>query len=97
MAIGRPTKPLKVTPEEEEKLTMMAGRPKTGQALAMRARIVLGCSGAWRLSQFESWARQLSPLTPDRRPIRTLTEWWKVADDLTGTGTLSGNRTHLEC
>ena len=44
MAIGRPTKPLKVTPEEKEKLTMMAGRPKTGQALAMRARIVLGCA-----------------------------------------------------
>src|SRR5215510_3658604 len=44
MAIGRPTKPLNVTPEEKEKLTMLARRPKTGQALAMRARIVLGCS-----------------------------------------------------
>src|SRR3954467_4833263 len=44
MAIGRPTKPLKVTPEEKEKLTMLARRPKTGQALAMRARIVLDCS-----------------------------------------------------
>ena len=43
MAIGRPTKPLNVTPEEKEKLTMLARRPKTGQALAMRARIVLGC------------------------------------------------------
>jgi transposase len=44
MAIGRPTKPLNATPEEKEKLTMLARRPKTGQALAMRARIVLGCS-----------------------------------------------------
>ena len=44
MAIGRPTKPLNVTAEEKEKLTMLARRPKTGQALAMRARIVLGCS-----------------------------------------------------
>jgi transposase len=44
MAIGRPTKPLNVTPEEKEKLTMLARRPKTGQAMAMRARIVLGCS-----------------------------------------------------
>jgi transposase len=44
MAIGRPTKPLNVTTEEKEKLTMLARRPKTGQAVAMRARIVLGCS-----------------------------------------------------
>src|SRR3954453_7129746 len=43
VAIGRPTKPLNVTPEEKEKLTMLAGRPKSAQALAMRARIVLGC------------------------------------------------------
>jgi len=44
MAFGRPTKPLNVTSEEKQKLTMLARRPKTGQALAMRARIVLGCS-----------------------------------------------------
>jgi transposase len=44
MAIGRPTKPLIVTPDEKEKLTMLARRPKTAQALAMRARIVLGCN-----------------------------------------------------
>jgi hypothetical protein len=43
MAIGRPTKPLEVTQEEKEKLTMLARRPKSAQALAMRARIVLGC------------------------------------------------------
>jgi transposase len=44
MAMGRPTKPLDVTAKEREKLTMLSRRPKTGQALAMRARIVLGCS-----------------------------------------------------
>jgi transposase len=44
MPLGRPTKPLNVTPEEKEKLTMLARRPKSAQALAMRARIVLGCA-----------------------------------------------------
>jgi transposase len=44
MAIGRPTKPLNVTPEEKEKLSMLARRPKSAQATAMRARIVLGCN-----------------------------------------------------
>jgi transposase len=44
MAIGRPTKPLNVTPEENDKLSMLARRPKSAQAIAMRARIVLGCN-----------------------------------------------------
>jgi len=44
MAIGRPTKPLNVTPQEKEKLSMLARRPKSAQAIAMRARIVLGCN-----------------------------------------------------
>ena len=43
VAIGRPTKALNVTPEEKEKLALLARRPKSAQALAMRARIVLGC------------------------------------------------------
>lgn len=43
MGIGRPTRPLNVTLEEREKLAMLARRPKTGHAMAMRARIVLGC------------------------------------------------------
>ena len=42
MAIGRPTKPLNVTPEEKQKFAMLARRPKSSQAMAMRARIVLG-------------------------------------------------------
>lgn len=44
MAIGRPTKPLNVTPADKEKLSMLARRPKSAQAIAMRARIVLGCN-----------------------------------------------------
>ena len=43
MLTGRPTKPLDLTPEEVEKLTTLARRRKTSQAMAVRARIVLGC------------------------------------------------------
>ena len=43
MGIGRPTKPLDLAAEEREKLAMLARRPKSAQAMAMRARIVLGC------------------------------------------------------
>src|SRR5580693_2180694 len=43
MGIGRPTKPLNLTADERDKLTMLARRPKSAQAMAMRARIVLGC------------------------------------------------------
>lgn len=41
--MGRPTKPLDITAEEREKLRMLTRRPKSSQAMAMRARIVLGC------------------------------------------------------
>src|SRR5580693_5441256 len=44
MRIGRPTKPLDVTAEERQKLELLARRPKSSQALAMRARIVLNCA-----------------------------------------------------
>jgi len=43
MGIERPTKPLNLTSEERDKLAMLARRPKSAQAMAMRARIVLGC------------------------------------------------------
>src|ERR1700681_3035979 len=43
MRTGRPKKPLEVSLEEREKLEMLARRPKSAQAIAMRARIVLGC------------------------------------------------------
>jgi transposase len=44
MAIGRPKKPLNLTPEEKQKLSILARRPKSALAVAMRACIVLGCS-----------------------------------------------------
>lgn len=43
MRTGRPRKPLEITTEERDKLRMIALRPKSAQAMAMRARIVLGC------------------------------------------------------
>ena len=51
MPIGRPTKPLQVTIEEREKLTMLARRPKSSQAVALRARIVLGCNEGFSNSE----------------------------------------------
>ena len=41
MRTGRPKKPIQITDEDREKLKMIALRPKSTQALAMRARIVL--------------------------------------------------------
>jgi len=42
MTLGRPLAPLTLTEEEREELQRWARRPKTAQALALRARIVLG-------------------------------------------------------
>ena len=44
MRTGRPKALLVVTDEEREVLTRWTARRKTGQGLAMRARIVLGCA-----------------------------------------------------
>jgi len=44
MPLGRPTKPLHLTTAEKEKLMMLARRPKSAQAIALRARIVLACA-----------------------------------------------------
>jgi transposase len=41
MALGRPIQPLQLSESETEKLLMLARRPKTSQAMALRARIVL--------------------------------------------------------
>lgn len=43
MAIGRPVHPLLLTDDERQKLELLARRPKSAQALALRARIVLNC------------------------------------------------------
>jgi transposase len=44
MALGRPKARLVVAPSERERLLAWARRPKTAQALALRARIVLKCA-----------------------------------------------------
>jgi transposase len=51
MRTGRPKKPLEMTEEERDKLRMIARRPKSAQAMAMRARIVLSCGQG--MSNFE--------------------------------------------
>src|SRR5438552_8671564 len=51
MRTGRPKKPLEITEEDRDKLRMIALRPKSAQALAMRARIVLSCGQG--MSNFE--------------------------------------------
>ena len=43
MRTGRPKKPLEITDEDRGKLTMISRRPKSAQAMAMRAQIVLSC------------------------------------------------------
>jgi transposase len=43
MRTGRPKKALEIGAEDPEKLSMIARRPKSAQAMAMRARIVLNC------------------------------------------------------
>jgi len=44
MRTGRPKPPLVLTAEERETLERWARRPKTAQALAHRARMVLSCA-----------------------------------------------------
>ena len=44
MRTGRPTRPLVLTMDERATLQQWARRPKTAQALAQRARIVLACA-----------------------------------------------------
>ncbi len=43
MRTGRPKRPLEVAEEDREKLSTIALRPKSSQAMALRARIVLFC------------------------------------------------------
>jgi transposase len=43
MRTGRPKEPLKINDADHDKLQTIARRPKSAQAMAMRARIVLSC------------------------------------------------------
>jgi transposase len=42
--MGRPKQPIELTAEESANLRLLARRPKSAQAAALRARIVLGCA-----------------------------------------------------
>ncbi len=44
MRLGRPIPPLTLTDEERATLERWARRPTTAQALAQRARVILGCA-----------------------------------------------------
>ena len=44
MRIGRPIPPVTITTEERETLERWTRRPTTGQAVAQRARLILGCA-----------------------------------------------------
>ena len=46
MRRGRPVDPIILTPDERATLERWARRPKTAQALAQRARIILACATA---------------------------------------------------
>ena len=46
MALGRPLSPLSLSPSERQQLLDWTRRPKTAQALALRARIVLSLGSA---------------------------------------------------
>jgi transposase len=54
MRTGRPLSPLQLTEEEDEMLRQWSRRPKTAQALAQRARIVLACAADKRNSTVAS-------------------------------------------
>ena len=45
--MGRPLTPLTITDEERSELRGWARRPKTAQAIALRARIILLCAEEW--------------------------------------------------
>ena len=44
MRIGRPLPELVITPEDRQSLLEWARRPKSAQALALRAKIILACA-----------------------------------------------------
>jgi hypothetical protein len=44
MRTGRPIPPLTITEDERETLERWARRPTTAQAVADRARLILGCA-----------------------------------------------------
>ena len=47
MRTGRPKQPITLTPEDKQKLELLARRPKTAQRAALRAKIALHAAEGW--------------------------------------------------
>ena len=69
MQRGRPTPELRLTAEERETLQRWSRRPKTAQALALRARTVLACAEG-KSNTTVSTAIGLCPQTVGKWPGR---------------------------
>jgi len=80
MALGRPLSPLCLFPSDRQPLLDWTRRPKTAQALALRARIVLLCAASHSntevarrvqvaLATVGKWRQRFCP-SPPRRAAR---------------------------
>ena len=61
MTIGRPIPPLHLRDDERETLERWAGRRKTAQALAFRARLILACVEGKKIGDVASALRVTRP------------------------------------
>ena len=75
--MGRPTKPIELTEEEQGKLQQWARRPRTSQRLALRARIVLGCADGL-VSRVRSSHTKPGDLLENGVSISSPSEWLRI-------------------
>ncbi|WP_188113151.1 helix-turn-helix domain-containing protein [Mycobacterium simiae] len=66
---GRPKAELVLTEEEHQTLTRWGRRRKSAQALALRARIVLGCAHGPSNQEVAAREREAQPAAGKRRPF----------------------------
>ncbi len=71
---GRPKKPLVLTDDERQTLERWARRPKSAQALALRARIVLACAEAGATDQMVAAGLGVHPVTVGKWRDRFITK-----------------------
>jgi transposase len=71
---GRPKKPLVLTDDERQTLERWARRPKSAQALALRARIVLTCAEAGATNQMVAAGLGVHPVTVGKWRDRFITK-----------------------